>query len=384
MQQETIKKILLWTLTFLIVSVLVCLSRFESKSNDSKYYSTLVTRYHSQPWKEILTAKWGQNYWGFAPDTYMRDQLPGQIVMGSALAKSGVPSQHALHILEMGFLLGAFFLCWKSASHLNKNENDFLLPALIFLPLTISYTVRANHEAGLFFFSALSLLAGIKTSKSIWWPLLGVLSCLALMWIKGPFVIFGFLLFSWGFFVSEERKYFWWFFTMFISAILIAASGWIYETVFRSWTGAPFFSVFWNIQIEQRALNKATHPFFIQKIFNFHYYFINYLAYALPWTAVAIAALFKADKAPLKLFVRSRLSLCFLGASVIYIGVFSMSERTAGRYTFAGYYFFAAWMILFCFAQFDVLKRFASKVRGMKAHYLGVLLWTMAVLVHLI
>jgi len=384
MHQASVKKIILWTLAFALASVLVSFSNFESSSNDSKYYSTLVTRYYSQSWPEILTAKWGENYWGFAPDTYMRDQLPGQIVMGSALAKIGIPAKHSLHIIEMGFLLGAFLLCLKIAQFFGNRSADLIVCGMILLPLTFSYTIRANHEAGLFFFSVLALYSGLQLSHSKWWSLAVVLSCLALMWIKGPFVVFGFLLFSWGFFLNHKRKYFSWLFTFFISAILVSGSGFLYENLFRTWTSEPFFSVFWNIQIEQRALNQASHPFLIQKILNFKYYFLKYLAYALPWTAIGLMALIKGERKKIIEFLKSPLSICFLGAGLIYIGAFSMSDRIAGRYTFPGYYFFAVWILLLCQAGFDVFQKLTARLSGLKAHALAALLWIAVVISHLL
>jgi len=369
---------------FALASVFVSLSQFESSSNDSKYYSALVTRYYSKSWPEIMTAKWGENFWSFAPDSYMRDQLPGQILMGTALAKTGVPAKHALQIIEMGFLLGAFLLCLKTVKYFKQESPDLLLSGLILLPLTFSYTIRANHEAGLFFFSALSLYSGLKLTQSKLYSGTAVLSCLALMWIKGPFVIFGFALLTLGVFLNHERKYFSWLFTIFISALLVTASGFLFENVFRGWTSEPFFSVFWKIQIEQRALNQASHSFVIQRILNFNYYFLKYMAYALPWTGLALIAALKGNKQNLKMFLKSPLSVCFLGAGFIYLGVFSMSDRIAGRYTFPGYYFFAVWVFLFCLSGLERFKKFSSQLNGIKAHSLAALLWLTVVLIHLI
>lgn len=386
MTVEKNKKIILWTLTFILASVLVSFSNFQSSSNDSQYYSTLVKRYYTKSWPDILTAKWGENFWGFGPETYMRDQLPGQLALGVTLAKAGVPAAHALHILEMFFLLGAILICARIAASLESSFSDLLPAALILLPLTFSYTVRANHEAGLFFFSALSLYAGLQLSRSKSWILAEVVSCLALMWIKGPFVLFGFLLFTWGFLISEKNRssYFSWLLTVILSGALVVVSGLLYEKTFQAWTGEPFFSVFWNIQIEQRALNKATHPWPLQKTLNASYYLGNYLGYALPWTLIALLSLIKVDRSRLKHFVTGKLSLLFLGGALIYLGVFSMSERTAGRYTFSGYYFFAAWVILLCLTVMDWPLKVQKKLAGLKAHYLAAFLWILAVSVHLV
>lgn len=386
MQQSQLKKILLWTLTFLTASVFLCFSNYKSTSNDSNYYSTLVTRYYDKSWSEILSAKWGENYWSFDPQTYMRDQLPGQIAMGSALAKIGVPAKHSLHVIEMGFLLGSVFLIFKCASlFVSCSEASFLLYALMLIPLSFSYNIRANHESGILFFSALALYSGLRLSSNRFFSFTAILSCLALMWIKGPFFIFGFILSTWGLLLTNgEKKFGRGLLTLILSGAAIVGSAFLYEKLFHTWTGEPFFAVFWRIQIQERAMGMAKHSFFIQKYLNFQYYFLKYLAYSLPWSLVALVLAIKTQKQRLKSFIFSPLSLCFLGAALAYLGVFSMSERIAGRYAFPGYYFFSAWLVLFCYSQSDWPQKIHQKLGTMRSHYLAAVLWLLAFAIHFI
>lgn len=384
--QIRFKLILLWTLVFLIASVLLSNSNYQSTSNDSKYYSTLVTRYQDKTWPEVLTAKWGENYWGFEQNSYMRDQLPGQVAMGVALAKVGVPAQHSLHIIEMALLLGSFFMMIQIANiFVTAEESSFLIYSLMILSLSFSYNIRANHESGIFFFSTLALYSGLRLSSKWIFSLSAVFSCLALMWIKGPFFIFGFILTCLGFIFSPAKKNFFRVLTtLLLSAVAVFGSGYLYEKAFHHWTNEPFFSEFYRIQIQERALGIAKHSFFIQKYLNFQYYFIHYLGYAMPWTLLVLILIFKADKKRLKAFAFSPLSLIFAGAALAYLGLFSMSERTAGRYVFPGYYFFSAWLMLLTFSQSDRFKRFHSKLGELRAHYLGAGLWFIAFAAHLL
>lgn len=386
MQSAQLKKIILWTLVFLSASVFLCSTDYQSSSNDSKYYSELVVRYHDKDWREILSPKWGWNTWGFDKQSYMRDQLPGQVAMGVALAKIGVPAKHSLHIIEMGFLLGTFFLLVQIANiFVGSSEGSVLLYALMLTPLSFSYNIRANHEAGILFFSTLALFSGLKLSTRTIFSLTAILSCLALMWIKGPFLIFGFILTSWGFLLSKgDKKYLRGALTLAIAATILIGSGLIYEKLFAQWTGEPFFSEFYRIQIQERAMGMAKHPFLVQKYLNFQYYFLKYLGYALPWTLFAALALFKTNKQRLKTFLLSPLSLGLAGAAAAYIGAFSMSERTAGRYAFPGYYFFSAWLILFCFSQSEWFQRMHAKIENKNSNYLAALFWLVAFGIHFI
>lgn len=386
MVKNSSKKFLLWTLVFLTASVLLSFSHYQSSSNDSKYYSALVSRYYDKNWNAILTPKWGENYWGFDPQSYMRDQLPGQIVMGSLLAKVGIPAQHALHILEMAFLLGAIFLIKKCVSiFADQNDDEFILYALMMIPLSFSYNLRANHEAGIFFFSALALYSGLRLHAHILFAVGAIISCLFLMWIKGPFVIFGFILFAWGAWLSREKSNLLKPITvLFAAGLMVLGCGLVYEKFFVASTSEEFFAVFWRIQIEERAMNIATHSFVIQKILNFKYYFLKYLAYSLPWSLTALVLVLTTNRSSLKKFITSPISVCLLGASLAYLGVFSMSERVAGRYAFPGYYFFSAWLALLCYHQSKHLQRFQKKLGSLSAHYLAAGLWLMAFGLHFI
>jgi hypothetical protein len=377
---------ILWTLVFLIASVLLSNSDYQSSSNDSKYYSTLVARYQDKSWPEVFSAKWGENYWGFDQNSYMRDQLPGQVAMGVALAKTGVPAKHSLHIIEMAFLLGSFFMILKIANiFIRSEESSFLIYSLMILSLSFSYNIRANHESGIFFFSTLALYSGLRLSSKWIYSIFSILSCLALMWIKGPFFIFGFILTSVGFIFSPAKKnYVTILSTLLISALAVFGSGFLYEKAFHLWTGEPFFSEFYRIQIQERAMGIAKHSFFIQKLLNFTYYFEHYVGYSMPWAVIAIILIFKADKKILKDFILSPLSLTIAFAALAYLGAFSMSERTAGRYVFPGYYFFSVWLMLLTYTQSEKFKKFHAKLGELRAHYLGAALWFIAFAAHLI
>jgi len=104
------KKLSLIWIGFLLGAVaIVSVSHFKSESNDSKYYTELVVRNQQASFQELIAPKWGENYWGFETNSYMRDQFPGQLLMGVALTKIGIPASQSLHILGMFFRLDLFY-----------------------------------------------------------------------------------------------------------------------------------------------------------------------------------------------------------------------------------------------------------------------------------
>ncbi len=378
MQQERLHKFLLWTLALLVASVFLCFSDYKSTSNDSNYYSTLVVRYADKTLPEILTAKWGENFWSFDPNTFMRDQLPGQLLIGIALTKVGVPARHALHLAGMFFLLGGIFLIRAIISHFDKAKADYVFVGLFLCSLTFSYTIRANHEPAIFFFSTLALYSGLKIQQTKWAVLHAVLSPLFLMWVKGPFLIFGFFLFTLGFLLSgqQSKKYFLWFSTNAIAALLLLISGIAFEMKFKQLTGDSFFNVFWNIQMGERV-HATEHFFLLQKYLNFQYYFLHYLGYALPWILFALYSAFWIKRERLVQFLKSDPSLVLGSAALVYLLVFSASNRIAGRYVFPGYYYFTAWIFLLMY------ERFKKAPGSMMTHYLAAALWITAVFLRL-
>lgn len=383
MQQERLKKIAIWTLALLVASVFLCFSDYKSTSNDSNYYSTLVIRYADKPLSEILTAKWGENFWSFDPNTYMRDQLPGHLLIGVALTKVGIPAKHALHLAGMFFLLGGLFLIKEITAHFDKAKADFVFVGLFLYTLTFSYTIRANHEPAIFFFSTLALYSGLKIQQNKWTLLTAVLSPLFLMWIKGPFLIFGFILFTVGFFFSGQisKKYFLWFSTNTLSALAILLSGFAFELYFKQLTGESFFAAFSKIQLGERV-HDTDHFFLVQKYLNFQYYFLKYLAYALPWILIALYSGFKMKRERFVKFLKTSPALVLGLGALTFLLIFSASNRIAGRYVFPGYYYFYGWSLLLIY---EGLGPFTGKVtKGFKAHLMGAALWVAAVLIRLL
>jgi hypothetical protein len=116
------KLFIYWLCAFFIAAFVLSNSHFKSESNDSKYYTDLVVRYQNQNWQNVISPKWGINYWGFDPNTYMRDQFPGQLILGITVSKLGVPAEQALHILEMLFQIGSIFLLVQIARQFISEE----------------------------------------------------------------------------------------------------------------------------------------------------------------------------------------------------------------------------------------------------------------------
>ena len=373
--------------TFIVAAIFLANSQFKSQSNDSKYYTELVVRYQNESWQNITTPKWGENFWGFDPKSYMTDQFPGQIWLGVILTKLGIPAAQALHILGMAFqVLSLFLLVLISREFISVEDASVLFYTLLLTPLAFSYNIRANHELEIMFFSFLALYSGLKLSDSKKWILASMLATLSLLLIKGPFFIFGFMLFTIGIIFSKNRKnlFYTYLFVISCEAFLIISATYFFDQLFLNLTGLSFIKSFWNIQIEQRAmLTNHSHNFIIQKILNFNYYFTHYLGYSMPWIILLIALIKNSEnRSRLTLFLKSSLSLCLLSSSFIFCAVFSLSDRTAGRYVFPGYYLFSAWVILGIFTCSPFFKKWGNKLSDQKYAFIPPLVWLITFALH--
>ena len=379
-------------MAFFLAAFVLSNSHYKSESNDSKYYTDLVVRYQNQSWENILTPKWGVNYWSFDPNSYMRDQFPGQLILGVSLAKIGIPAAQALHILGMAFQILSFFLLVQiSLQFIFYEQASVLFYGLLLTPLSFSYNIRANHELGIMFFCFFSLYAGMKLSTSRFYYLGAAIASMMLMLIKGPFCLFGLIFTTLGHLFSEKK-----FsitnliFALILNLLFIILAAYAYEAFFSKVTGLKFLEEFYKIQIQNRAMLATNeHSFIIRKFLNFIYYFWHYLAYSLLWSFLAVLAVIINSKKKIfviqsKDFLRSRLSLYLLSSSLIFCFMFMMSDRVAGRYVFPGYYLFSAWVILFLLHVSSTFQSIHGKLIRIGLHIIAPLLWLTTFALHFI
>jgi hypothetical protein len=165
-------------------------------------------------------------------------------------------------------------------------------------------------------------------------------------------------------------------------------AGYFYEYLYLKITGVSFFAEFYRIQIELRAMTNArTHSYFVQKLLNFNYYFVNYFTYSLPWCFLGAAAIITNRNKPhfkseLKTFSTSRLSNCLILSAFVFCLVFMMSDRTATRYVFPAYYLFAAWTILLLLHISEKFRNIHVKFTKWGLHLIAPLLWLLAIVLH--
>jgi hypothetical protein len=212
------------------------------------------------------------------------------------------------------------------------------------------------------------------------------LASLMLLWIKGPFFIFGLILTSLGYFltVNNFKKLWPLVITLILSLIVIISSALYFDHLYESLTGVKFLLGFWKIQISGRQIPSTSKFSFITlKLYNFYYYSWHYLAYALPWFLFLLVNLLK-NKKYFMSFFKSKLSICFLLAALSFILVFTVNSRHAARYVFPGYYLFSAWCILALYSLEPRFQKLHQKISAQGLHFIAPILWLLIFSLHFI
>lgn len=383
------KLIFFWLLAFFMATFILSNSHFKSESNDSKYYTSQVVRYQNETFENIMTAKWGENYWGFDPKSYDLDNFPGQLILGLAVTKLGAPPEQALHILGMAFQIFSIFLLVNIAKEFIESEAaSVLYYAVLLTPMAFAYNIRANHELGIMFFSLLSLYSGLKLPQVWWWGILIAISATMLLWIKGPFFIFAPILATIGFVfkIRSKKQIIKLVFACFLVILAVTISAILFENFFVKITGQSFLLGFYKIQITGRQIPyTSSFSFITLKLYNFYYYFWHYLVYALPWTLFLLIIILKNKMfSDFKLYFKTPISLCFLIAAATFLFVFSVNSRHAARYVFPAYYLFSAWVILSFYHLSPKFQKWHQDFFAARLYLMAPILWLIIFSLHFV
>lgn len=374
-------------------------SNFSSTSNDSRFYTRQVVRYVDKSYIEYFAPTWGQDAYGQVPTSLMKDHLPGHLLLGIwSVHYLGLSPQHALHVVQMFFLLASIFLLTlfvKRMGDLNiieEGEQNYfrILPLLlILLPHSFSYSVRANQEASILFFLSLSMFISLYTfNKWIKILILAIFS-LVLFWIKGIFFIFvplTYVICDFCLTVEEfslrkiQQKIPEYCSLFFITLCLVFLSAYAYESFIQKNYHESFFSHYFNTQYIERAYSLGNDvsggsvwgtklkKLWISGI----YYSRVSLIYSAPWSLLFIIALF---------FKKIRIKIKKIDAVILlltfcYLSVLIYSGRNASRYAIPVYY----WLSIFF--SFQLLRMIKPQIGPrLLFMYLALLIWLGVVVV---
>lgn len=328
-----------WAAAFLLVAVLLILTKFTSADPDSALHAALSSRLAEGPVRGWIAPEW----WGEWDHTGLYREHPvGVFLLPVVLGTLGIPTVQAAFIVGVAASLAALILIAHVVRTLTSREDGrAVLFLLLVMPVAFIFRIRANHEYPMLV-CLLLLLIGLDGARRSWGYLALVAAALsAALLIKGAFVVL--LLLAGVLWIainptrtagSNWRP---------VAAVLagMAAMGLvavIYDQLYWRATDTAFWAHYWNRQLApleiatplDRASRLASHLLF---------YLIRLLWHPAPWSFVLVVAIVRHSASAREWWRRTpdrtRRGLLFAVAfAALAIAALSPSSRFAERYAF--------------------------------------------------
>jgi len=392
MVDQIIKPCILFTLMTSLIAGAIILTKFQARENDSRLYTKFTTQLTNKPLKELVGLEWqGLSEYTDPHNPYVRDHLIGQFFFPVILSKLGFPSEYSLYFLNTIYRLLFIFIFYLMVREFVENEKALIiLWALQLCLINFTYQLRANHEQFLLLCLASTMLGFVKINHGVWFKILFMVGFIFSFLTKGlaAITLLPVLFSIWFILYSklESKKYIniLWIIISFFGLLLTL---YLYELWFQAVTGYPFFEAYFKIQVFGRSIQDSvsTYPFMLQKIVNIFHYLSRTLINALPWVLLLVISLaikfYKTRSFKLDLPAKTKQLVWILANFVVvYVLLFSLSNRLAQRYIFPAYYCFNI-LVLIILIQYSSTLQIFQKYLNSKIKPGYVLLWTWFLLI---
>ncbi len=337
-----------WALVLAAAWVALAALHYRTRDADSRLYAEIVARMSEAP-----AAAWIAP--DFPPDWFMsgpfREHPVGLFVPAAALARLGYPALQAAYALNALYQVLTIVLLQRLAAALVPGLQARALGWLVqLLPIAFTFRVRANHEQAVLL-CLVAALCGIERARSRpRWALLTVAALASLVLVKGVLAVFGpalcalWLLAHGRSGTRPPHRAAWAGLAVGVAAMATAAVA--YELLYRKATGQPFWSSYLSQQLGVAAVSQSAGGL-AQKAYNLVWYLGRVLWFPFPWSLTLLAAgwhgpwLWRrgaagARSSPADGAVRGAVFVA--GMVLLYVGLFSLSDRRADRYIFPVYY----------------------------------------------
>jgi 4-amino-4-deoxy-L-arabinose transferase-like glycosyltransferase len=353
-----------------LVAVVLASGHFKSADPDSALHASLAARLAALPVSRWIAPRW----WGQWDRTDLyREHPAGIFLLPAALARLGYPPEQAAYLVNAVYQVITFVLIEALALRLvSRREARSLAWILQLLPVAFVYRIRANHEQALLC-CVLAALYGTERSRTKpAWAVLTVSGVVALLLIKGVLAVMALAMCVVWVAIRRggddaggtRRTWVWPVVGVLAAAASALAFTLIYDHVYRQVTGEPFVVPYLTQQLGLASIQEP--PGVIgRKLVNFLWYCGRVLWYALPWSVLLLAMLPSARKRLLLAQPASRQAMGLtLALALVYVGLFSLSDRTADRYIFPAYFFVGAAGAIAGLRSFPRLERLVDRVRA--------------------
>jgi 4-amino-4-deoxy-L-arabinose transferase-like glycosyltransferase len=337
-----------WIAALVVVAVILPLLSYGTRDADSRLYAEISAQLATRPLARWIAPEWPPGWYGTG---YFLEHPVGMFLVPAALGAVGYPAPQAAYVVNALWQIGSLLLLAVLARRFATGaEARALLYLLQLIPIAFTYRVRANQEQLLLLLLLLALYAIDRVRTSWAWAPVVAGAFVGLVLVKGMVglvalpVCMLWLLASGG----EEARRRWVVrgglaLVGAVAAIGVAIAA--YQVLYRETTGLSFLSVHLQRQM-QPALAPQSDAIVAQKAYNLVWYAGRLVWFPFPWSLALLVAVAAGVRALLRGTGERGHALRGLGFAVgvalVYVGLFSISDRRADRYIFPAYFAIAA------------------------------------------
>jgi 4-amino-4-deoxy-L-arabinose transferase-like glycosyltransferase len=363
----TRRELATWAVFYVLVSMLLVVTRFASDDPDSALYANLSAKLAQGPITNWIAPQW----WGYWDGTGLfREHPAGVFLLPTALTLAGLPAVQASYVVGIGAGLASLLLIgWLVTRVAAPRDGRAVLVLIQLMPVAFLFRIRANHEYPMLV-CLLLVIAGLDGVRrgSWWWTAVIAFALTGALLVKGVFIVLIFL--AAGLWVlinptrapgSMARPVL----ATMVSCVAMAAVALAYDAAYLRVTGETFWLPYWRRQLG--PLEIATPIDGASTIVNHVLFYLSRLAWhAAPWS-LALVAIGWQRRRELSGVVRPgadpvrRGALFALAFTLLAVAILIPSSRFAERYAFSPTYAIGTLGAVAAWRSWPALTRFIER-----------------------
>jgi 4-amino-4-deoxy-L-arabinose transferase-like glycosyltransferase len=338
-----------WVLALVAGVVALAAVGYRARDADSRLYAEMSARMSEAP-----AAGWIAP--DFPPGWYMsgpfREHPVGLLAPAAALARLGYPAPQAAYAMNALYQVLTIVLVQRLAATVVPGLEARALGWIVqLLPIAFTFRIRANHEQALVLCLVAALYGTERARTRPRFALLTVAGLVGLLLVKGVLAVFGpalcaLWLLSRRLTASRPApsdRAAW--LGLLAGVAAMGATAGLYEHFYRLATGQPFWAFYLSRQLGVAAATGDPGGL-LAKLGNLVWYLGRVVWFAFPWSLALLLAAWGARRLPTRLAASQGSpaagalagALFAIATVVLYVGLFSLSDRRADRYVFPAYY----------------------------------------------
>lgn len=366
------RALLAWALVLAATWIVLVALDYSTRDADSRLYSEIAARMSETPVSDWIAPEFPPGWFMSGP---FREHPAGLFAPPAFLARLGYPAKQSAYAVGALYVVVMLLLLQRLAHTLVPSADARVLGwALQLLPVAFTYRIRANHEQVVLLCLVLALLGLELSRRHLAFASLTATAFVALLLVKGVFALFGpVLCVVWLFcpHLNAPRQALraWrpWL-GLALAILAMTAAALLYELLYRTATGQPFWSFYVSRQFGVAASSGSGSS---SVAANAVWYLGRVLWFPFPWSVVlallgarGLRAHFRdrtSPGAPRDPAARAGVAFA-VATTILYVGLFSLSTRKADRYIFPVYYALASIGAIGAVRTWPPLRRLADRL----------------------